>query len=469
MIKKQSTLISRLIATLDLFVISYSFFFSYSFRNALHSELGHLFPLSDYMPLFMATSFLWLFFSYFFNIYSDQYIKSRLLEIFQILKVSALAFISLSVMVFVFKLAFVSRLFLVFYVFSSTILVVISHLILRSVLRYYRLRGLNRRNIAIFGEDDTAVAMEGAIHLHSEWGLNFIGYIVENNSSGTEGLSPRIGTRDQLEKILREKVIDEIIFITTHEKLDDLEDDLLICEELGISTKIVLNILPRRISKAEFEELGGFSMLSFSTTPKNVIDLTIKRIFDLVFSLTALLLLSPVFLVASVLIKTTSRGPVFFKQVRCGKNGRQFNLLKFRSMVEDAEKIQKGLEHLNEMDGPVFKIKRDPRITAVGRMLRKYSIDETPQFINVLMGDMSMVGPRPPLPVEVQKYERWQRRRLSIKPGITCYWQISGRNKIDFETWMRMDLQYIDNWSLAEDLRIILKTIPIVLTGKGAS
>jgi len=179
-------------------------------------------------------------------------------------------------------------------------------------------------------------------------------------------------------------------------------------------------------------------------------------------------LLSPLFLFVTLLIKLTSSGPIFFKQKRIGLNGREFVLYKFRTMYKDAEKQQKMLEALNEMDGPVFKIRKDPRITPVGKFLRKFSIDELPQLFNVFIGHMSLIGPRPPLPNEVIQYETWQRRRLSMRPGITCLWQISGRNEIDFEEWMRLDLEYLDNWSLWVDIKILVKTIPVVLFGSGA-
>ena len=170
----------------------------------------------------------------------------------------------------------------------------------------------------------------------------------------------------------------------------------------------------------------------------------------------------------ALLIKLTSKGPVFFKQERCGLNGRKFTMFKFRTMVEDADQMKDLLAEKNEMDGPVFKITNDPRLTKVGKFLRKFSLDELPQLFNVLRGDMSLVGPRPPLPKEVSQYDPWQRRKLSMKPGLTCLWQINGRNNINFERWMKMDLEYIDNWSLWLDTKILLKTVPAVILGTGA-
>jgi len=209
-------------------------------------------------------------------------------------------------------------------------------------------------------------------------------------------------------------------------------------------------------------------LLTFTTTPQNEYLLFVKSTADMILAAAFLVILSPVLVLVAILIKLTSRGPVIFTQVRCGLGGRKFVLYKFRSMINDAEEKKYHLEHLNEMSGPVFKLSKDPRCTRLGRFLRKFSIDELPQLINILKGDMSFVGPRPPIPEEVEQYERWQRRRLRMKPGLTCLWQVSGRNDIDFAEWMRMDLDYIDSWSLLLDLKIFFKTIPIVVLGKGA-
>jgi exopolysaccharide biosynthesis polyprenyl glycosylphosphotransferase len=196
-----------------------------------------------------------------------------------------------------------------------------------------------------------------------------------------------------------------------------------------------------------------------------------KRLFDIASSAFALWVLSPILLMTALLVKVTSRGPIFFKQQRVGMHGRTFSMLKFRSMVINAEELKLKLMAQNEQSGPVFKIQKDPRITPFGRFIRKFSIDELPQLINVLRGEMSVVGPRPPLPSEVAQYEPWQRRRLSVRPGLTCLWQVSpsGRNSVGFQEWMYLDMQYIDHWSLGRDFNLILKTVPVVFTGKGAS
>lgn len=281
---------------------------------------------------------------------------------------------------------------------------------------------------------------------------------------GIRNLGPLGGA----EGILRGEVVDEVVFVIPGSHLQEIEQAFLAAEDLGLTTKLSLGFLPARRSRIDYEEWQGSSFLSFSTAPAHPVALASKRAFDLAVSVTALILTAPLFLLIALAIKADSRGPVFFGQVRSGLNGRRFTLWKFRSMVTDAEKQLSGLQEKNEMSGPVFKMADDPRVTRIGRVLRKTSLDELPQFWNVFLGQMSVVGPRPPLPSEVARYERWQRRRLSVKPGITCIWQVSGRNEIDFEDWMKLDLAYIDQWSLWLDVKILLRTVPAVLFGKGA-
>jgi exopolysaccharide biosynthesis polyprenyl glycosylphosphotransferase len=221
-------------------------------------------------------------------------------------------------------------------------------------------------------------------------------------------------------------------------------------------------------STVSLERFGPTPLLTFSAAPYDEIKLFAKRMTDILIAAAGLIVLMPLMATTWVLIRLTSPGPAIFKQVRCGLNGRLFLFYKFRSMVQNAEELKKDLEHLS-VRTTAFKIPDDPRLTPIGRYLRKFSIDEWPQLWNVLRGDMSLVGPRPAVPSEVEHYQRWQRRRLRMRPGLTCLWAISGRDGVDFETWMKMDMQYIDNWSLALDWKILLQTIPRVLTGRGAN
>lgn len=273
--------------------------------------------------------------------------------------------------------------------------------------------------------------------------------------------------REKLPRLLAEQVVDEVIFEVDSSRLGALEEVFLQCDEEGVRTRVAVDFFPHVNSEMTLDRVGGAPLLTFSAAPLDDIRLVLKRVFDLVVAVAGLVALSPVIGLAALLIKLTSSGPVIYRQARCGLNGRRFTFYKFRSMVVNADEIKAQLAHLSERQ-VAFKLSRDPRVTPVGRWLRKFSIDELPQLYNVLRGDMSIVGPRPPLPQEVDQYERWQRRRLRMRPGLTCLWAVAGRDRIDFNAWMRMDISYIENWSLKLDWSIILKTIPHVLAGRGA-
>jgi exopolysaccharide biosynthesis polyprenyl glycosylphosphotransferase len=270
-----------------------------------------------------------------------------------------------------------------------------------------------------------------------------------------------------LPALLAGKVVDEVIFDVASSRLSSLEEVFLACDEEGVRTRVAIDFFPHVNSDITLDRVGGVPLLTFSAAPLDDLRLLLKRFFDITFAALLLIALSPLLLLIAILIKVTSPGPIIFRQARCGLNGRRFTLYKFRSMIDHAQALRPQLEHLNERE-IAFKIARDPRITPIGRWLRKFSLDEFPQFFNVLRGDMSIVGPRPPLPEEVEQYARWQRRRLRMRPGLTCLWALAGRDRIDFNAWMRLDISYIENWSLQLDWTIILKTIPQVLAGRGA-
>ncbi len=271
----------------------------------------------------------------------------------------------------------------------------------------------------------------------------------------------------KLPVLLQKSVVDEVIFAVDSAALKRLEDVFLACDEQGVRTRVAIDFFPHVNSEITLDRVCGAPLLTFSAAPLDDLRLVLKRTFDIITSGVGLILLSPLLGLCAILIRLTSAGPVIFRQQRAGLNGRQFTLLKFRSMVNDAEALRGGLEHLNERE-VAFKIAKDPRVTPVGRWLRKFSVDELPQLINVLKGDMSIVGPRPPLPEEVARYQPWQRRRLRMRPGLTCLWAIAGRDTVDFNSWMKLDISYIENWSLGLDWSIILKTIPYVIAGRGA-
>jgi exopolysaccharide biosynthesis polyprenyl glycosylphosphotransferase len=324
------------------------------------------------------------------------------------------------------------------------------------------------RNIVIIGTNAKAREMGELISRYSDWGLRILGYVDASDEGNTLPGGDVLGTDADLPKIIENNIVDEIIFVGDRLNLDRLGGILEICKEQGIRTRVAADFFPAKVTNLSMEFLENVPFITFSSAPEHAPSLLAKRILDVVISATLLIVLFPLILLFGLLVRLTSRGPAIYRQVRCGLYGRKFVLYKIRSMREGAEDVLWEIKHLNEMDGPVFKMRNDPRVTPLGRFLRKTSIDEWPQFWNVLKGDMSLVGPRAPLPEEVREYTRWQRRRLSVRPGITCLWQVSGRNEIDFHEWMKLDLHYIDNWSLLLDLKILLRTFPVVLLGRGA-
>jgi len=339
---------------------------------------------------------------------------------------------------------------------------------MRLVAYAVRRRGYNARYFAVVGSGASAEALVEQVAGQPQWGYAFLGYVRDPEAAPETGDAPVLGQLDDLAHLLEEHVIDEIFFAVSPSQLQRIEPAVRLCQEQGVLVRISMDTAGAGPARMTVAETDGRALLTFSSTPGDDVALAAKRAFDLLASAVMLLLVSPVLAAIAVAIKRDSPGPVFFRQSRVGLNGREFTFYKFRSMRIDAEAQLAQLQAQNEMDGPVFKMRRDPRVTRVGRFLRTTSLDELPQFWNVLRGEMSLVGPRPPLPAEVRQYLPWQRRRLSVKPGITCTWQVSGRNDIDFERWMHLDLAYIDGWSFWGDVGICLRTIPAVLSARGS-
>jgi exopolysaccharide biosynthesis polyprenyl glycosylphosphotransferase len=366
----------------------------------------------------------------------------------------------------------VSRSLLLLFAVSATALLIAGRLVVHAALARMRERGWNYNSILILGTGRAARDLARGLRRNAHWGIRVFGHLSADAAEAAQTIegAPVVGSLDDFESILAEHVIDEVAIALPHAPADELARWIAACEREGVKARVIADLYRSASSRVFVEELDGLPIVTFAIGPGVSWQMVFKEIFDRVVALVALVALSPLLAAVAVAIRLDSPGPVLFVQERVGLRKRKFRLYKFRTMVVDAEARRGELEKLNERSGPVFKIRHDPRITRVGRWLRRFSIDELPQLWNVLVGEMSFIGPRPPLSTEVARYEDWQRRRLSMKPGISGLWQVAGRGRdIAFAEWVRLDLEYIDNWSLGLDFRILLRTVPVVIFGKGAA
>jgi exopolysaccharide biosynthesis polyprenyl glycosylphosphotransferase len=365
-----------------------------------------------------------------------------------------------------------SRTFLALFAAYAWVLLLVFRLTAGRVIGVIRREFAAPHYVMVVGTGERARSLAAALEHSTEYGIRLHGFLSEQGIPSEDQIHLRnvyqVHPIAELHALLRQHVIDEIIFAVGSESLANLEEYFLLCDEEGVRTRVAVDFFPHVNSTVSLDRFGATPLLTFSAAPYDELRLLAKRIVDVVLAAAGLVVLAPFMVLIAVAIKLTSPGPVVFRQVRCGLNGRRFLFYKFRSMCENAEELKATVAHLSTRQ-TAFKIPDDPRLTPVGRFLRKFSIDEWPQLWNVLRGDMSLVGPRPAVPTEVDQYKRWQRRRLRMRPGLTCLWAVSGRDSVDFETWMKLDMYYIDNWSLALDWKILLRTIPRVLSGRGAN
>ena len=462
----------------DAFLTAAAFALAYELRRGLPLSLQFFLLPTMRTGLLAFCLVTWVVSGYWLNVYArfDSVLIGRILrDSFRQAGCGALALI---ILLFVVKLE-ISRVFLGLFVFLSWALLVTFRLSARSFMPSISRHFGAERNVFIVGTGQRARNLARSLEPYRRYGLEILGFLsVSGEVPGAPAVLPAgvlvdgpypVFPLEDLRSVLSKKfIIDEVYFAADNDELADLEDAFRWCDEEGVCRRIAADFFPRVTGYIALEQLGSTPLLTFSGAPGDDALLLTKRAIDVVLSTLGIILLSPLFLIAALLVKATSRGPVIFRQSRCGLNGRMFTCYKFRTMVQDAEQRLHEVQHLNRKE-IVTKIHNDPRLTPVGRWLRKFSLDELPQLINVVRGDMSLVGPRPAIPSEVAQYQRWQRRRLRMRPGLTCLWALRGRDKVDFEAWMRLDLQYIDNWSLGLDARIILMTIPNVLSGRGAS
>ncbi len=478
MFARRLRVVSTVLATVDALLAVAAFAAAYGVRGQLLPELadsfpelpeGGLFPFSLYVPLLAGIVAIWLGTGFVLGVYRPRELRERRQAVLDPTRQILVGMLALAAALFFVKGFYVSRLLLLLFVVFDWTLQVAARLAYIEWGPRLRERLGDSYRILMVGTGARAQELARMIRESRQAGLRVVGWVETSAAGARELYGAPVHPLADVPRLLREQVIDEVLFAVGRDELERLEDLFLRCEEEGVRTRVQLQMFPHQTSQVFVEHLGAVPLLTFSTTPEDELRLFAKRLLDAVGAALLLVVLSPLLLLLAVVVKLTSPGPVLYRQERCGLGGRRFALVKFRSMVADAEQRQAELEALNEADGPVFKMRRDPRVTSAGRWIRRLSLDELPQLWNILKGDMSFVGPRPPLPQEVERYERWQRRRLRMRPGLTCLWALEGRSELSFARWMELDMAYIDNWSLWLDLKILLKTIPRVLLGRGAA
>lgn len=438
-------------------------------------KLPDLYPLGDYWPLLVGMLLVWPVAGYALGTYREVELRDRRQIALDVAKLVAVGLVAVYAGLYLLKAVYISRTLVLAIGGVDAVVLVAGRWLLLSAGTWLRDKLERYHYFLIVGTGAGARELAALIEESELLGLRLVGFVHPGSADSAPASPPGLRRSypvlplAQVPAILHNHVVDEVLFAVGKEELERLETLMLRCEEEGVKTRLQLDFLPRTFSRVYLENLRHVPLLTFASTPENELHLAVKRAADAVLAAVLLALLAPLLLVLALLIRLTSPGPVLYRQTRCGLGGRRFTFYKFRSMVAGADALRAELDALNEMDGAAFKIANDPRCTPLGRWLRKYSLDELPQLGNILRGDMSFVGPRPPLPQEVEKYEPWQRRRLRMRPGLTCLWALEGRSRLSFERWMRLDLAYIDTWSLWLDVKIFLQTIPLVLFGRGAS
>lgn len=433
--------------------------------------LSYKFSLINFIALALLV-WGWLYLFSRFGLYDARRFTSIITEWFDIVKAVSVGVMLLAALSVTFGRRHVDQSVLFTFWLVCCLFTILERRLHRQYVIHLRAAGRNLRHVIFIGSNPRAIELAQNILSRREFGYRLVGFvddeIVHDASKGPK--AKVICTITEFPAYLEKHVVDEVyIALPIKEYYEEIRSIITLCQDIGIVCRVPANWFEIKTLKTASFELDDEPILTVYTgSPHQLEYMWLKRVIDIVFSAAALLLFSPFFLVIAGLINLTSPGPIFFKQKRIGYNRRSFNMIKFRTMIADAEGLQEQLEHLNEADGPAFKIKEDPRITKVGKWLRRTSLDEVPQLINVLLGDMSLVGPRP-LPVrDVDGIEkRWQKRRFSMRPGLTCLWQIGRRNQMRFEDWMRLDLEYIDSWSIQLDFYIIARTIPAIIKGTG--
>lgn len=468
---KKWNLLSLILGALDISAIFLAFETAYLIIYA-GAGLGPFFFMDrTFLLMFLGVTPFWLLALYLLKATEIPRSKQYISIFWEYFLAAGAIFLLFLVIYFLFKLYTVSRTFIVLIPLFGFAYLFTLRILEYNIFKQYRAKGFNFLNVVLIADTSSLPFIESLLE-HKEWGYKIVAIFTSSEAirekyEETIIILPE-GFIEVLNDLMEVDMIDEVLYAKSKILPSEVRKIVRSCEELGVVFSLMYRDEKLTLSNAVKTEIADRKFLTFINVPHNQYALGVKKIMDIFGSLLGIIVLSPILLVLAVLIKISSPGPVIFKQPRVGLRGRQFQLLKFRTMVNNAEEMKKELEELNEADGPAFKIADDPRVTKVGKFLRKSGLDELPQLFNILRGEMSLIGPRPPLPEETTQYERWQLRRLSVKPGLSCFWQVQpDRNSIKFEKWMELDLAYIDNWSLRLDFVILLKTIRTIFHKTG--
>ena len=431
---------------------------------------GHpaLLPHLALLPIIVP---VWAFLLVFFRAYRTPGEASALELSLATIRAVGAGLVVLLALVFLLKVNEVSRVIVVSFGVLDCVALIGARMI--RALAFHRALelGEKHRRVLIVGTGNRAERLVGRLLQKSEWGIEIVGYLDSDPTIVGKSIrgSSVLGTLDEISSILRDHVIDEVVLAIPRGMIGVAEKVVRACEEEGVRVRLMADLFEINVARMVLDQFDDMPLLTFEPVAQEEWKLLLKRAMDLGLTLAAMPVLLPILALIAVAIRRDSPGPVFFRQLRVGQNKRRFLLYKFRTMAEGSEQRQSEVEHLNEAQGPIFKITNDPRVTRVGWFLRRTSLDELPQLFNVLRGEMSLVGPRPMSVRDVNLFDRGiQRKRFSVRPGVTCLWQVSGRSDLPFSKWLELDLWYIENWSLLLDLRILLKTIPAVVQGTGA-
>lgn len=466
----------RVAQLLDLITVIAAFLASFMVWNILFS----LYPNSISTPFHLRIEHILLMFYFailyviifnLFNAYSYQRFTSIITEFGIVLKVTLLGVAISLTNIFLIGYGSIPRILFVLAAGLSTIFLITQKFIVFYIAKNIRRKGKNRKRIILAGTEKRSMDFLDKIEKNFGWGLDVIGILGEDKSKVGNYINgiKVLDSIDNIECVIKEYNPEEIIITISTKYFDQIRYIIEVCEQVGLQVRLNSDFFGRLTKNIKVDNIFGLNIISFIFINQNKFELTIKRILDFIISFLMLLLLFPLFLIISLIIFLQDGRPILYPWKIMGQNRKPINSWKFRTMVKNADELKKELIIKNEMTGPVFKLKNDPRILPIGKFLRRFSLDELPQLFSVLKGDLSLVGPRPPLQYEYKEFDLWHRRKLSVKPGLTCLWQISGRNNISsFDEWVKLDFEYIDNWSLALDFKILLKTIPAVLSGNGA-